>query len=538
MKETLYYNGNILTMDEHYNNPEAVLVRDGKIAAVGAYEEFKGTENQIDLKGATMAPGFIDGHSHISMAGNFPSFYPPPAGVIDTLETLIREVKKAIKEADVQPGRWFMGMGYDNAVFPDKKHPTCKQLDEISTEVAIVMTHISGHVAVLNSKALELAGVTKDSVSPEGGVIVKDPVTGEPTGLLEENAMNAVMVAAKEIMPTPQKAVEGLMKAQDLYASFGLTTVQDGLSSPGIPDLLRGLAQAGKLKLDIIGYPPADPLSKDLENVDSFDTSYNNHFRIGGAKFFLDGSPQAKTAWLSQPFYVVPDGYDKDYCGYPRYKDEKVFEVMKTCLQNGWQVLVHCNGDAACEQFIVQYERALKETGVKKDLRPVMIHAQTVRDDQLDRMKKIGMVPSFFHDHTYYWGDYHLASVLGPERGRRISPLKAALDRGITFTTHQDTPVVTPNIIFAIHNSVNRITRDGQEIGPEFCIEPMDAMRAVTIWGAIQYHEEDSKGSITPGKLADFVILDKNPLTVPKKEIKDIKVKMTIKEDTVIYKAE
>ena len=167
-----------------------------------------------------------------------------------------------------------------------------------------------------------------------------------------------------------------------------------------------------------------------------------------------------------------------------------------------------------------------------------MVHCQTVREDQLDRMKEIGMMPTFFHDHVYLWGDVHLDSVLGPERGRRISPLASALERGIPFTLHQDTPVVAPNMILSLHHAVNRKTLSGRDIGPEFAISPLDALRAITIFGAYQIFEEDQKGSIEPGKLADFVILDKNPLDVPKETIKDIKVLQTIKRGEVVYNAE
>jgi len=538
MKDTLYYNCNIITMEDTADeNTSAVLVKNGKIAAVGRYEDLKGAADEIDLKGATMLPGFIDGHSHLIMAKMFSNFNPPPSGNISSLEDLITEGKKDLEKNPVKKGSWYVGWGYDNAFFENSAHPTRQDLDKISDTIPIAFTHASGHVGVLNTLGLKMADITKDTPNPEGGVIHKDPVTGEPTGLLEEKAFNDTLGKAGALKPSISQLMKGLDRAQDMYASYGYTTIQDGGVFKGLELIYKIMQVLGKLRLDVIGLPMIDGNEKALKKVNSFNTDYKKHFRLGGAKLLLDGSPQAKTAWLTKPFYVVPKGYDKDYKGYPIYEDEKVFEYIKNCLKNDWQIFVHCNGDAASDQFINMYEKAVKETGIKKDFRPVMIHAQTVREDQLDKMKELGMMPSYFHDHTFYWGDYHLSSVLGPERGRRISPLKTTLERGIPFTMHQDTPVVTPNAIFAIHNAVNRITREGQSIGPEFRVDIMDALKAMTIWGAYQYHEEDKKGSIKVGKYADFVILDRNPLETPKEQLKDMKVLMTIKENKVVYKS-
>ena len=182
------------------------------------------------------------------------------------------------------------------------------------------------------------------------------------------------------------------------------------------------------------------------------------------------------------------------------------------------------------------YEKALEETKSRERLRPVVIHCQTVREDQLDRMERIGMTASFFHDHVYYWGDYHYESVLGPERAERISPLRSAEKRHIPFTLHQDSPVVPPNVLFTVHNAVNRETFRGRVLGADQRISVREALEAVTIHGAYQIFEENRKGSITPGKLADLVILDRNPEKIPPDEIKEIQVLEVLKEGAVIYR--
>lgn len=542
MGKTLYLNGNVITMNDGQPKADAVLVEDGVILAVGTAAELQAMAEdgqQVDLAGKTMLPGFIDGHSHISQNGLFPKFDAPPIGTTDSVEQLIAQARAYLEKNPVQGDAWFVGMGYDNAAFPDGRHPDRYDLDKISADIPIVMMHASGHVGVCNSKVIEILGTNKDTPNPDGGVIQKDAQTGEPTGMMEELALTQYTLGKMPI-PSAEFMMAGFQRSQDMYVSYGITTAQDGSFSKAFQPLLAYFQNNGLMKLDIYGYPLIDSADKDLMvGRKSLEAQYENHVKLAGVKLFLDGSPQAKTAWLTKPYYKVPEGESDDYRAYPVYEDDdKVCGFFKECLTNGWQVLVHCNGDAAMDQFINQYARAQQETGIATDFRPVMVHCQTLREDQLDKMKEIGILPTFFHDHVLYWGDWHLDSVLGPERGRRISPLASAVKRGMTFTLHQDCPVVPANMLLTVHNAVNRKTRSGRDIGPEFAITPIEALRAITIYGAYQCFEENQKGSIEPGKQADFVILDKSPLDVPKEEIKDIKVLQTIKAGTVVYNAE
>lgn len=543
MCQTLYYNGKIITVNDAQPTVEAVLVEDGKIKAVGTLADLENlisdNTKKVDLAGKAMLPGFIDGHSHISFSRLFPRFDAPPVGNIDSPEKLVEECRAYLAENPLDEGNWLVGMGYDNIAFPEHKHPTRYDLDKISTDIPVVMMHASGHIGCVNSKVFEILNITKDTPNPDGGIIQRDPVTGEPTGMVEENALIQTVLGQMPL-PTAEFTMAGVKRSQELYLSHGVTTAQDGSFDEQNLPLLEHMSKMGLLKMDVYVYPQITTPSKHLmDGKTSRDAVYRNHVKVAGMKFFLDGSPQAKTAWLTEPYYVVPEGEAEDYRAYPVHEDDnEVCDYFKECLKNKWQILVHCNGDAAIDQFINQYARAQKETGIYDELRPVVIHCQTVREDQLDRMKEIGMMPSFFHDHVYYWGDWHLDSVLGPVRGARISPLASAQKCGIKFTLHQDTPVAPPDMILSIHNAVNRKTRSGRDIGPEFAIDVMEAIRAVTIYGAVQCFEEDSKGSIEVGKLADFVVLDKSPLDVEKEHLREIKVLQTIKEDTVIYSAE
>ena len=228
---------------------------------------------------------------------------------------------------------------------------------------------------------------------------------------------------------------------------------------------------------------------------------------------------------------------DPDYCGYPWLKDEQVLSYIKTAINENQQLLAHCNGDAASEQYLNAYEKALKETNASKDLRPVMIHCQTVRNDQLKRMADLDMIASIFVGHVYYWGDIHIKNF-GPERGNHISPVRDALDYGISVNFHQDTPVTKPDMLHSVWCAVNRISRSGKVIGEDQKVSVYEALKAVTINAAYEYFEEDSKGSIKTGKRADLVVLNQSPLKVEPNAIKDIKVIQTIKDGKLIYTAE
>jgi predicted amidohydrolase YtcJ len=242
---------------------------------------------------------------------------------------------------------------------------------------------------------------------------------------------------------------------------------------------------------------------------------------------------------MSKPYYQAPPGEKPDYCGYPTYESEEhILELFKECMNNRWQLQMQCNGDAAIDNCLDIYEKALQETGLTEDLRPVLIHAQTIREDQMDRIQALGIIPSFFHDHVYYWGDWYRTVVLGPERASRISPLAWAAKRGMRFTLHQDCPIGPPNMMLLLDTAVNRRTRNGNVLGEEFAVDIMTALKAVTIDAAYQCFDDDVKGSLEVGKRGDMVVLDQDILTVPKDKIRDIQVIATIKEGAIIYQAE
>ena len=535
----IFFNGKIITMNNKEPMVEAVLIDDEKIVKIGSKEEILNEKDEntelIDLDGKTMLPGFIDSHSHIVAVAQ--TLMIVNLSEANSKEEFIQMLKDSLKNNPPKEGEWLIGFGYDNTRYENEEHPTKFDLDLVSKEIPIFVSHASGHIATTNSKALEAFGYVGESYEvPEGGVVRTVEGSNEPNGVLEENA--CLSPEKRKCIPTPslETLLSCIKKAQQIYASYGLTTAQDASIDEGLNQLLSFAAQKNELIIDIVGQAIQSTTLKLLKNEGTPKREYNKHYKLLGGKTWLDGSPQGKTAWLTKPYYEVPEGEDKDYCGYPTQDDEVVIDYFKSLIENNIQVNVHCNGDAASDQFIRCYRKALELTGNKMDLRPVMVHSQTVREDQLDDMKELGIIATFFLDHIWFWGDYHYESVLGPERAERISPAKSALKRGINFTLHQDSPVKMPNQILALHNAVNRETQSGRVLGEDQRLTVMEALKALTINASYQYFEENEKGSIEIGKVADFVILDKNPLEIKISEIKDINVIETIKYGNVIYK--
>lgn len=536
--ETLYFNGDVITMEGEKDFAEAVLVADGRIKAVGAYDAVaaqKGADCRLrDLQGATLMPSFIDGHGHITMAG---PQYATRAILEDAknFDDIVTILQHFIAERHIAAGEPVLGCLYDHNYLAEGRHPDKKVLDRASAEHPIMILHASGHMGVVNSLALAKANIHEDTPEIEGGVIARYPGTQEPTGYLEETAIMSLGALGAG---GDENLEDLLVQVQEVYTSNGITTVQDGGTSGAGLAAMRKAGAAGRLKVDIVAYPsPLETMCPEgldnvmAENQDIVGT-YVDHVKIGGYKILLDGSPQGKSAWMSQPYEN-----SGDYCGYPWLKKEQVHAYVKKALADNQQLLTHCNGDAASQQLLDVYEAELaaSDNPNKDNLRPVMIHCQTVRDDQLDRMVQLHMLPSIFVAHTWYWGDVHLKNF-GDKRGRRVSPVKSALDRGMRYNFHTDTPITRPKLLHSVWAAVNRITRSGVEIGPEQRIGVYDALKGITINSAYAYFEEDSKGSIKVGKRADLVILDRNPLKVDPMEIRDIQVLETVKDGEVVYR--
>ena len=309
--------------------------------------------------------------------------------------------------------------------------------------------------------------------------------------------------------------------------------MQDGGSDDGVVKMLLAFDQAGMVKTDVVAYESCGAKAHDtMVAYPELCGKYKGHVKIGGYKIVLDGAPQARTAWMTQPY----EG-GEEY-GVPIVKTEDLEQYVKQALDDNMQILAHCNGDAAGDQYLGTIEKMLplSDNPNKENLRFTMIHCQTARKDQIEKMAQLKMIPSIFVAHVNYWGDVHMKNF-GPVRGSRVSPVKDALEAGLKYNLHTDTPVVRPDMLHSVWTAVNRISRSGAVIGTEQRIGVYDALKGVTINAAYAYFEENEKGSIKAGKRADLVILSDNPLKVDPMTIKDIKVLETIKDGQTVYKA-
>lgn len=536
---TVYYNGDIITMvGDSPDYVEAIVEKEGKIIFTGLSSEAmkiagKG-HNMIDLKGKTLVPGLIDGHAHFANFGAQAigaQLLASPDANVDDIDTLI----SVLKEWDTPENRaltgWIFGTGFDDSILKEKRFPTKHDLDKVSTDFPIMIVHISGHFAVVNSKGLEKLGITKDTKNPEGGIIRREENSTEPNGVLEELAAIPFMLNA--IAPKSEEAISKFFEAgQEMALSYGYTTAQEGRAMQN-HEMLVAMAENNKYKIDVVSYVDYAFVDKYMDSKWT-SKNYTNGYRIGGMKVTLDGSPQGRTAWRTEPYLVPPKGMPHDYSGYPAIpNDSVVTAIFEKGFKNKWQILAHTNGDAAVDQFI-RTMKPLQEKYGKEDRRDVIIHGQYIREDQLDEAKEMKMIASLFPLHTFYWGDWH-TQLIGDDLVQNISPVKSALNKGIKITIHTDAPVALPNLMRVLWTAVQRTSRSGKIIGKDERLTPYEALQAITIWSAYQHFEEDTKGSLETGKIADLVVLSDNPLKIAPNDIKDIEVLKTFKNGKIVY---
>jgi predicted amidohydrolase YtcJ len=571
--DAIYHGGPILTMTKDGDRADALAVLNGRIISVGALAEVmarKGPGTKlIDLSGKTLMPGFFDPHSHLALQSvkfSTANLDPKPIGKAGSIADIQRILRDWIEQKQIKPGKWVIGWGYDDTGIEEQRHPNRDDLDTVSTEHPILLMHISSHLMTGNSKMLEEIGITAKTKDPKGGVIQRKSNNREPNGVLEENAM--YLVLKKLPMPTPERAMEMIEDGLRFYAEAGITTAQDCATFKGTWHLLAAMERKGRLPIDVITWPMYKAVDDGAFDAIVSKRGATGRLRVGGVKLTVDGSIQGYTAFLTQPYHVQPDGmhptpdkcdteqaerifvspeneaYNPDlplsagegHRGYASMTQGQVDSWIKRCDDNGIQVQVHTNGDAATDMLI----KAIEKVRAKKprpDLRTTIIHAQTMRDDQLDYSAKHGLTPSFFPIHVNFWGDRHRDLFLGSKRAARINPARSALDRKLKITLHHDAPIAGIEMLNVVWAAVNRVTTSGKILGPEERITPFEALRAITADAAWQNFEENRKGTLEKGKMADMVVLSDDPLSIDPMAIKDIRVMQTIKEGETIYLA-
>ncbi|MGB0189252.1 MAG: amidohydrolase [Aequoribacter sp.] len=532
--DTVFIGNNIITMDEATEGAEAVALKDGKILVVGSRQAATAhigeSTEVIQLGDKALVPGFIDAHGHFSFVGamaDMVNLNPPPVGPVTNIASLQQAIRDFITERDLEEDQWIYGFGYDDSLLAEGRHPTRHDLDEVSTDIPIVITHVSGHLASANTKALDRAGITVETQNPPGGVIRREADGKTPNGVLEESATYKIRSSLASISSDELDGFSELVdRAVYEHVKNGLTTVQEGGANPTLVGKLRAVAAQKPLPVDLVAFPIGNGLeSEALENFD-YQTQYKDGIRVGGVKFMLDGSPQGRTAYMREPYDEPPQGvpHPKHYVAYPNIPLEAYEQRAQILLENKVPFITHANGDAAIDMVITAHDDA--GITADDDRRSVVIHAQLTRPDHLAEYKRLGLVPSYFVAHTFFWGDWHRISF-GDERALHISPLKSSQDLGIHYTVHNDSPVVPPNMMRLWWTGVERQTRSGFVLGADQRASPREVLYAMTQGGAYQYFEEDIKGSLTPGKQADLVILSEDPLAENATDLKDIAVLQT-----------
>jgi predicted amidohydrolase YtcJ len=504
----------ILTLDREGTVAEALLLEGDRIAAVGSREAILAAapEGTIvnDLGGRTVLPGIIEAHGHfpgIGLAAVAVDLNAPPIGDVADLATLLARLEEGM---ETYPGDdLLVGYGYDDTAMREGRHPQRSDLDTVSAERPIFLIHVSGHLGVANSAALELVGIDESSEDPAGGRIEREPGSRRPNGVLYETASLDLRKLATEPGWRDRKAM--VDHAIDVYLRAGVTTVQNGLATPMIADALSLASRIGVVPQRVVLWP--DWETSGLLADDRMAVEENAHLRLGATKLVADGSIQGYTAYLREPYFraATEGAYaDEKWRGEPTLDAATLTERMTTLFGQGRQVAIHGNGDAAIDMILDAVEAAGR-VHPREDRRTVLIHAQTLAADQIARCLELDVTPSFFVAHTWFWGDRHYDMFLGPERAARISPLASSKRAGLRFTTHLDTPIVPIDPWRSAAAAVERRTPGGRVLGENERVDVETALRSMTIDAAWQVFAEDRIGSLEVGKFGDFIVVDRNP---------------------------
>jgi predicted amidohydrolase YtcJ len=553
---TIYFGGDILTMrGATPEYVESMVVRGGKILFTGKLADGEkvvgGTARRVDLAGRTLLPGFIDTHGHFVYFGK---------NLVDAnlfgcadIQTLVERMKKQVPLTPATG--WIVGFGYQARAMKEQRPPTSQELDQISVDRPVLVVDSSGHLGAANAAAFRAAGITAETPDPTGGQFARGDDGKSLLGPMEETALNAVR--SKRPPFTGELAARAITGAAQVWASHGQTTAMEaglGLGNDDIGIVLNAIDQQ-LLPIDLYIAAKDSTLDDTLAAAYSVATQYNpqaggvvaklraarpdldqryvNRVRLGGVKFWLDGS--LDTAWFTKPYTVNPGGKTGDFSGYRQIPDELLDAVFEKYWASELQIHMHMNGDAAADQALAAIAKAVKKHG-PRDHRPVFVHASWLRPDQIGAMKEYGAIPSFLTAGIIPGGDA-VVRLWGPERSAGAMASRTFLRAGLPFTYSHDAPVSpTPSILALVDAGVNRLSGSGQVVGPDERIGPYDALRAVTATAAFQLKEEKNKGTLEPGKLADLVILNKNPLKVEPTTIKEIVVQETIKEGRTVFK--
>jgi predicted amidohydrolase YtcJ len=525
-------NANVVTMDAAATRARAIAIEHGRIAAVGADSDVRAWRTRgvrvIDARGRTVLPGFIEPHNH--MVGYATALLgvdvrTPPNRTIDDIVERLRE-----RARQTPPGQWVLGRGYDDTGVVDQRHPNRRDLDRASTEHPIVIWHNSGHLLAANSAALRLGGVLERQEDPAGGRIGRFAGTGEPDGVLYE--LPAQLLVTRLLPPYDAGALRrALDDAQAEYLRRGVTTIHDAyvMRARGI-DMLAAYRQARRderLRLRVNMFIGWD-LLKEMDFAPA-PGSGDEWLRVAGCKIVSDGSIQGITAALREPYAC-----NHDERGWLIYEQAELDEMVRTLHEKGYQIKIHANGDAAIDSVLTAYGRALAKAP-KADHRYRVEHCQVCHPEHLSTLRRLGVIPDFFVNHVYYWGDRHRDRFLGPERVKHLDPVGSAIHAGLRPMLHSDCPVTPVGPLFCVKSAVSRLTSSGKVLNDEERISVHEAIAAMTVNAAHGAFEERRKGTLEVGKLGDLVILEQDPFEEAPGDIGAIEVAATVVGGEVMH---
>ncbi len=527
-------NGKVVTMDAGESVVEAVAVESGRILAVGSNEEVRSlagaSAKTVDLHGRTVIPGLIESHCHLTWGEGTER----AMGIIDgSYEAGVRSITdiqaRIAEQAKKKPkGEWISVSKEDDSKLLEKRHPGKSDLDKVAPDHPVIIDTVGGHFAVVNSKAFELAGITKNSPDPMGGRFERDPKTGELTGWIHERARLAVVPPGLGFEPTLEQAVEGIEWMTRRYAESGLTCANDGGIRQGVfIRAFQELLARGELPIRIRVDPRCE-LMPHLAALGVTEGFGNEMLRLCAVKITADGAISARTAAVAEPYLHRPN-----YFGELAITREELHKTVMEGYRQGYRFAIHANGERAINMALDVLEEA-QEEWPRKDPRNKIIHCTVVTREIIARMKKLGVLPTIFGPYPYYHGD-KIISAFGAERLERMFAARSFLDAGIQVSAHSDHTASPYPPLMGIHALVNRRTAKGLPIGTSQKISVLEAIRLYTINAAYQSFEENVLGSIEPGKLADMTVLGEDILTVPSEAIMNIPVDMTIVGGKIIH---
>lgn len=532
--DSVYRNGNIYTVDEAFSTATALAIKGDRLIYVGGeagVEAYIGPNTKVtDLGGKTVIPGLIEGHMHIPSLGT-------SLLIIDAFwkskEAILEAVKAEVEKSE--PGQWILGSGWLNSVWENTEYPTKEDLDAVAPNNPVYLTRADGHMVWVNSMAFELAGITKDTPNPQGGEYLKN-ADGELQGCVTDTAMHPI----SELLPgfTIEQKREAVLLAQEQLFSYGLTSAMDAgddVDVTCIEEVYQPLYESGQLKLRtylLIGVMDLDSPEADyVRNHEPQVGLYNNHMDLRAVKLYSDGSLGARSAAM------LEDYSDREgHTGNNRYTDEQMYELIKFAYENGYQVGSHAIGDAANHQLLDCYEKVMKEIP-REDPRLRIEHFQILTLEDIQRAVDMGILPAM--QTTHATSDMLVAEDrIGTERIKGAYAWRTIIDKGSIIINGTDAPVELVNPYHSLYAAVTRKDRLGdppEGWHPDQCMTREEALRSYTSWGAYGEFNEDLKGTLEVGKLADFVVLDRDYMTCPEEDIKDIQALLTVSGGEVVY---